>query len=333
MRTYKFNLCGAYVLQLFSAVFILTSPTVCAAMASASESPESDTDSVRFDSDSMALDSNSIRTSDSDSACTSSPQEIMWYTFINDRQQGPFPQSRMEEMVDNGIITHYTHVNRAGTAQWVEAQTIFKFATPPRPTTVDAQKQASKGQSATERVQSSPTQQTNEEYLNQKARHVTAGNALAAIGMLGSAAGMVIQLNGVSDDDDEVFLAGTGVSIGFGVLRLTGVIASGVAARRYTRRLGKPLFSLGAFWGGFGVNIAGTILQYALGNQNVNAWIGIGVGTEILLDVFWMVHRFKAAKTTSDHRTMAAAQPPRVAVVPMANPRLSSYGLGLQMSY
>ncbi|MBN2527090.1 MAG: DUF4339 domain-containing protein [Deltaproteobacteria bacterium] len=335
MRTYKLNVYGVYVLQLFSAVFILMLPTLCIATESTNQSPESDTDSVSTDSDTVLSDSDSIDLSDSDSVVSSPPpQEIMWYAYMNGSKLGPFAQTKMEEMVANGIITHYTQVNRVGTAQWVEAQTVFTFATEPRPAAVEARMPVSEIQSVPGRPQPAPSApRVNDEYLYIKASHVKSANAVAAIGMLGSAAGMALQIAGISAENEDRFLAGMGVSIGFGVLRFIGVVASGVAARRYTRLSGKPLFSFGAFWGGFFVGIAGSVMQYALGAENVNAQIGIGVGTELIRDIFWIVHCANAAGTTMAHRTRAATHTPRFAMVPMVNPRVSSYGLGLQMSY
>lgn len=123
------------------------------------------------------------------------------------------------------------------------------------------------------------------------------------------------------------------MAVGFRGLRFAGVIVSAAAARKYTRMAGKPLYSLGLFWGGLAAGAVGTTLQYAVGQESVEAAIGIAIGTEVLRDIFWIISCVSAKKATEEHRNAAADHKPQLAFAPLINPQAGNYGLSFGVNY
>ncbi|MBN2719209.1 MAG: DUF4339 domain-containing protein [Deltaproteobacteria bacterium] len=251
--------------------------------------------------------------------------KVSWYTYINRQTQGPFSEIEMEKMVADGRITHYTMVAKGGTQEWMPAHTVFAFSTPlpPKPAPVQSNRDAAASDT--------------DAYLQSKAKHVRAGNVMAAIGMIGAPLMVGVAVLTISESIDVgSAMALTVWAVGFGGLRIGGAITSAVAARRYTRTAGPPLFDLWPFWcgaGTFAIDMATIIL---MNNQLIGfkAAIGMLLFSLVARDVCWIINGVKARKATKEHRQKYTPAPtPSVVVAPFINPRSSSYGLEFGMRF
>lgn len=260
--------------------------------------------------------------------------ETLWYVEQNGTATGPYPQSEVQKMADGLRIHPATRVNRMGDQAWVGAGTAFAF-----PQGVHAPP-ALTATAATPAISPELQAQIDAEkknYLHNKARHVRAGNIMTGIGIVAGTAGAVMQVAGLSNDSDELYYAGMGVAVPFSILRLTGAIVSGVAARKYTRHAGTPKFKWGLFWGGFAAALVGAIVTTSMeesGDLEEGPYYGVQLGTQAAMDLFWIAHCLRAKRVTKAHRDVATAPlKPQYGLHPIVNTASNNYGLALSVLY
>lgn len=256
---------------------------------------------------------------------------VLWYLLQNLKTTGPFTRETIKRKIDNGVIFPNAKVNEVGTGQWVAISTVFTIPYHVRQRFMQGSKMGLQ--------QGSPLSQSDSNYLAAKANSVVGANILTGVAMIGSAVGFGMQIAGVSSGDKNIYIGGLVIGVGFGVLRFSGVIASGVAATRYTRKTGEKSFSWGLMGAGLLTALAGAVIVTAgqeSGEMTNEALYGAQVGTQFLLNIFWVAHCVRARNVTKKHRITENAPPPNdpfFTVAPFVNTASNNYGLSLVMSY
>ena len=263
------------------------------------------------------------------------PQETQWYTHLNGQTQGPFSQSKMEEMVANGMITHTTSVNRAGDDGWVEAQTVFTFKAPP-PAVLPAR--TGNKMTVAEKRAADPNYDNRMAFLNSRRTSARVGLLMNIIGLAFIPVGMGVMIATESDG------LGAGLVFGAEALRVSGFIVANVARKRVENEFAQsenkiryrnraltimaPIFALS----GFGLMAWATANDDTPeGGHTAKDVGGLGVALYIIGEVQMLISAASSARYIK--KVQREERGVTTSLAPFYHPTLGAGGLQLHMTF
>ncbi|MBN2717936.1 MAG: DUF4339 domain-containing protein, partial [Deltaproteobacteria bacterium] len=224
-----------------------------------------------------------------------------WMVWENDLVTGPYSEKVLKAKINKGEFSKGALCQKNGSQKWIPIAAIIQQQRK------KAEHKALLASSAQARSQTSMARSQTEFSTSAEAnlvilaKQVKSANVVAVLGMLGSLGGVAVQIRGIEKEDETTLYLGMGISLSFAILRLSGVLVSGVAATRYAKKVSDKRFGWGLFAGGLVMGAAGVMMGdiSALSDTpNKNVIVVSFVVGQAMMDLFWIAHCVRAKSIT-----------------------------------